>query len=85
MIASDHEHWCQLVHKIESVNHLLTVPQLALERWVQKITTVQDPHLATLALQLSNQSDYATEAPGTATFDCAHTIRVIQMDECNIT
>ncbi len=82
VITRDDVHRRQGIHVIECLNHLLSVPELALERRVEKITAVQNSYVLPGRLKLANYRDDTTEATLRPVFDGAHPVSVIEVYQC---
>ena len=50
VITRRHVKWCNRVDEVHGINHLQAVPEIALQRGIQEIATMQHMHVATLGL-----------------------------------
>ena len=73
--------WSHRVDEIHGIDHLQTIPELALERRVQEVAAVQDAHVPALCLRLAYQRHDAAQAAGRAILDGTDTVGVVKVEE----
>ena len=71
----------EIVKKIHRLDHLLAVPDLALEGRVEEVAGVQDAHVMTVGRECPHQGRDTTEPATPALLDRAYTVGVIEMDK----